>query len=381
MPIEITPVKTRRERRRFLTFPYQVFRGNPMWVPPLLSDMEARIDPQRGAWFTHGTAEFFLARRDGRLVGTICCAQDRARNAYRHTLDCIFGFNHYVADYAVAKALWDHAAGWARSHGLNALRGPFDLNYEDGYGVLIEGYDRPPALLCGHTPPYYREFVARYGFQPGREQNIALEVSIDDFRNLRGPMAKLHRVAEIVRKRGRVTVRSANMDDWDAEIDRIISLLNRSLVVLPHHTPWRRETLAALAEDVRRFIDPELVLFGQVDGQDVGLLLALPNLNEALIRANGLRRPWDWVRAWWELRRRPECLCVKSLVVVPDHWGRGVDALMFHEMGRRALAKGYRWADFSITGAENPMTPRLGANLGARIYKRWQIYRIDLGAS
>jgi len=378
MSIEIRSVETRRERRAFLTFPYRVFRGDSMWVPPMLSDLEARIDPERGAWFTHGIAEFFLAQRDGRLVGTICCAHDQARDAYRNTLDAIFGFNHYVPDYAVAKALWDHGVGWARAHGLNALRGPFDLNYEDGYGILIEGYDRPPALLCGHTPPYYREFVARYGFEPGREQNIALEVSFDDFRDPKGPMAKLHRVAEIVRKRGRVTVRSANLDDWDNEIDLVVSLLNRSLRVLPDHSPWRTETLEAMASDLRQFIDPDLVLFGQVDGQVVGLLLALPNLNEVLIRANGLRYPWDKVRAWWALRRQPRCLCIKSLVVAPEHWGRGVDALMYYEMGRRAVAKGYRWADLSITGAENPMTPRLGGNLGARVYKRWQIYRIDV---
>ena len=378
MPIEIRPVHTHRERRQFLTFPYRVFRGDPMWVPPVLSELAARIDPQRGEWFTQGTAELYVARRDGKLVGTICCAHDRARDAHHQTQDAIFGFNHYIPDYAVAKALWDHAAEWARVRGLNALRGPFDLNYEDGYGILIQGYDRPPALFCGHTPPYYREFVERYGFEPGREQNIALEISVAQYRNLEGPTAKLHRVARSVRKRARVTVRSANLDDWDNEIDRVIELLNQSLRVLPHHTPWRPETLEAMARGLRRFIDPDLVLFGQVDGQVVGLLLALPNLNEALIRANGLRYPWDKLRAWWALRRRPECLCVKSLVVLPEYWGRGVDALMYYEMGQRAVAKGYRWADLSITGAENPMTPRLGANLGARIYKRWQIYRIDV---
>jgi len=378
MSIEIRPVRTRRERRLFLTLPYRVFRGDRMWVPPVLSEMEARVDPERGAWFSHGIAELFIAWRDGKPVGTICCARDDTRNATLQHLDSIFGFNHYIPDYAVAKALWDHAADWARAHGLNALFGPINLDNEDGYGILIEGYDRPPALLCGHTPPYYREFVERYGFEPGREQNIALEVVLDDFRDANGPMAKLHRVAEIVRRRGRVVVRSANMADWDNEVDRVIFLLNRALAALPDHTPWARESLEALARGIRKLIDPDLVLFGEVDGQPVGFLIGLPNLNEALLRANGLRYPWDMARAWWGLRRRPACLSIKSVLVLPEYWGRGVDALMFHEMGERALEKGYRWADLSITGAENPMTPRLAARLGARVYKRWQIYRIDV---
>ena len=102
-----------------------------------------------------------------KVVGTICCAEDERRNAHLQHQDAIFGFNHYVPDYRIAAALWDHAADWARAHNLTSLFGPLNLDYEDGYGILIEGYDRPPTLLCGHTPPYYREFIERYGFVPG----------------------------------------------------------------------------------------------------------------------------------------------------------------------------------------------------------------------
>ena len=374
MLLEIRPVSTRREHRLFLTFPWRVFRGDRMWVPPVISQMEERLDPQRGAWFTHGIAECFIAWRGKTPVGTICCAEDKALNPKISHHDAVFGFNHYIPDYAVAAALWDHAAAWARTHGLDALFGPFDLDYEDSYGILIEGYDRPPTLLCGHTPPYYREFVERYGFEPAREQNVALEVPASEFSSPEGSMAKLHRVAEIVRKRGRVSVRSGNLDDWDNEIGRVLEVLNESLKVLPDFMPWERASLEALAKEMRPFIDPDLMLFGEMDGKCVGFLLAMPNLNEALIHANGLRYPWDALRAWWALRKQPQCLCLKSIAVLPDYWGHGVDALMLYEMGARAVAKGYTWGDLSITGADNPMTVRLGSRLGARIYKRWQAY-------
>ena len=84
--------------------------------------------------------------------------------------------------------------------------------------------------------------------------------------------------------------------------------------------------------------------------------------------------PGTELRAWWALRTPPACLCVKSILVLPEYWGRGVDALMCYEMGQRAAAKGYRWVDLSITSADNPMTPRLAERLGGRIYKRWQVY-------
>lgn len=375
MAIEIRPITTQRERRRFLTFQWQVHAGDRMWVPPVLDIHMARLNPGTGEWFGHGEAECFAAWRDGRMVGTICCAQDRARNAYHGRREAVFGYNHYLPDYAVARALWDHAAAWAAARGLDALYGPFDLDYEDAYGILLEGYDRPPTIYCGHSPPYYREFVARYGFEPAREQNIALEAPLETFADPDGPVAKLHRVARIVERRGRVSLRSADLDDWDGEVQRVVDLMNAALAVLPDHQLWSTDALESLATGIRDLIDPDLVLFGLCDGEVVGFLLGLANLNEALIRANGLRYPWDGARAWWALRRPAKCLAIKSILVLPDYWGRGVDALLLREMGMRALAKGYTWLDNSITGAENPMTPRLATRLGARVYKRWQVYR------
>lgn len=375
--IDIRPVDGRRELQIFLTFPWQVFRGDPLWVPPLLPRLRERIDPATGAWYRRGFAEFFLAWSGRKPVGTICCAVDERRNEHLARRDAIFGLNHYLRDYAIAAALWDHARSWARQRHLDTLVGPYDLDYEDSYGILIEGYDRPPALLCGHSPPYYREFVTRYGFRPAKEQNIALEISLESFGKAVGGMAKLYRVAKAVQRRGHVTVRPANLSDWNAEVERVLVLLNDALCVLPQHVPWSQDGFEELAKDLVDLIDPELALFGEVDGQAVGFLLGLPNLNQALIHANGLRYPWDKLRAWWALRHKPDCLCIKSILVLPKYWGRGIDALMLYEMGQRAIAKGYRWVDLSITGLENPMTPRLAARLGARIYKHWQVYAID----
>jgi GNAT superfamily N-acetyltransferase len=345
-----------------------------MWVPPLLDEMAARLDPLRSPWTARGTWETFVAWRGRRPVGTICCAIDTIRNEHLRQQPAIFGYNHYIPEYDVAQALWNHAARWALDRGLNGLYGPFQLSYEDAYGILMEGYDRPPVLMCGHTPPYYREYVNRYGFRPGRAQNLAYEATLADFANPDGPMARLHRVAERVAGRRNITVRAANLDDWENEVDRVIVLLNRSLAALHDHVPWSREDLLDLARGLRPLLDPTTILFAEMEKDIVGFLLGVPNLNEGLIHANGLRYPWDRVSAWRALRRRPACLCIKSIVVLPEHWGLGVDALLFHEMGHRALARGYRWVDMSITSADNPMTPRLAGRLGARVYKRWQVF-------
>lgn len=376
--IEVRRVATGAERRVFLHFPWRIYRHDPVWVPPLLPERKGRIDPARGAFFSHGEAEFFVAWRGREAVGTLCAAEDRARNAFLQVREAIFGFFECIDDYDVATALFDTAVAWARARGLDSLFGPFDLDYEDNYGLLLEGYDTPQVLLCGHTPPYYRDFAERYGFVRGRTgDNIAfrvsLEISADDPR-----LQRLARVARIAQRRGHVSARTARVDEWETEIDHAIRILNKGLAVLPGHSPWGRGTLAAHAEALRPIMDPDLVIFGLVDGEPVGWVLGLPNLNEALQKANGLRHPWDYPRLWWHARRQPACLCFKSIAVDPDHWGRGVDAVMVYTLVRRALDKGYRWMDLSLTAEDNPMTPRLAERMGAHIYRRYRVYRLEL---
>ncbi len=368
--IEVRQIASESDKRIFLTFPWVIYKGDPLWVPPILSERASVIDPDRGQFFKRGDADFFIAWRDGKPVGTICAAEDPPTNQNRGTKECVFGFFEYINDYAVFKALVTHAIHWAGQRELNALFGPFNLDYEDGYGVLIEGRDRPPAIMCGHSPSYYAGFMDQFGFQPARDQNIALAIDLDS-----PELDRMVRVAERVRKRGRVTVRTADFDNWDAEVDRVHNLLNTATAHLRDHIGWHRDALESMLLPFRDFADRDLILFADVGGETVGFLPGLPNYNEALIHANGLRYPWDYVKLWWHMRSQPECLAVKSILVLPEYWNTGATVLLGAELLRRAKTKGYRWADLSITGAENPNSVILAEHLSARIYKRWQVYR------
>jgi GNAT superfamily N-acetyltransferase len=373
--LTVAPLRSRQDRRTFLTFSWTIFRNDPLWVPPLLPDWRERIDPSRGVFFKRGTAEFFLARRGNQVVGTICAAEDRQANAERGRKECVFGFFHFLEDYPVFEALLGAASDWARQRGLDALTGPFNLDYEDGYGVLVEGRDRPPALLCGHTPAYYRVFYERYGFQAVRGDNIAYALDLcEDNPALR----EVSRVAGRLRERGHFVVRSADLDRWDAEIDRVHELLNLALAHLPDFRSWPREVVQSSLAPFRKIVDPALILFAETEGKSIGWLPGIPNLNEAFIHANGLRYPWDILSLLWWMRRRPACLAVKSVLVRPEYWGSGVAVLLFDEMVRRARERGYRWIDASLTSEDNPRTPALAQRFGAKLYKRYRVYRKEI---
>ena len=372
--IKICPVQNKREENIFLTFPWKIYKDDKLWVPPILSDRRKTIDPKQGAFFQRGQAEFFIAWRDGKAVGTICAAIDHKANKNVEKKDCLWGFFECIEDYQVAEALWEHVSEWARQHGMDQLYGPFNLDYEDGYGILVEGRDRPPVILCGHTPAYYLEFVERYGFRKGRGQNLAFAFDLQDTPEVR----RLARIADRARAQGRVTIRSANLNDWDNEVANVLKLLNAALAHLDGHIPWQPEALSSILEPFKELADPDLVLFAEVDGEVVGFFPGVKNFNEVLIHANGLRYPWNYVSAWWHNRKQPECLSVKSVLVLPEYWGSAVAVLLFDEMIKRAMKKGYSWLDLSLTAEDNPKTPQLALRMGSKVYKRYQVYRINL---
>lgn len=371
MGVEIVPVKTGRQRRQFLTFPWTIYQNDPLWVPPILVERKKVIDPEQGTFFQRGDADFFLAMRNDRVVGTICAGEDIVTNKQRGLKDCIFGFFECIEDGNVAAALFDRVTDWGRERGLQRLFGPFNLDYEDGYGVLVEGRDRPPVVLCGHSAVYYHELFETYGFEKARGDNLAFEVQVNDDSHER---QRLRRLADRMRSRGWVKVRDADLSDWEGEVDRVFAIINQALQHLPDHIGWQREALHATMRSFLDVADPELILFAEVQGQTVGWFPGVPNLNEVAIHLNGLRYPWDYLRLLKWRNHQPKCVAIKSVLILPEYWQTGVALLLFDEMERRAKKKGYRWADLSLTSEENPYTPDLAARMGARIYKRYRTY-------
>lgn len=374
--IEIKPIRTRRDRNFFLTFPWTIYKGDPLWVPPLLTEKAKVINPAQGLFFKDGLAEFFIAWKNRQPAGTLCLAEDFNNTRTRGFPECMYGFVECIEDFDVFRAMFEHAEKWARSRNMKSLYGPYNLDREDSRGILIDGRDRPPAILCGHHPPYYQKFFERYGFQKNGEDGLAYAIDLD----LNNPrLQRLSRLAEQVRKRNpNFTVRGANLKDKEKEIDRITFLQNEGLKHFPGFVPYTRRDIESMIDPLIELADMDLVLFAEVDGKPAGFFPGVPNFNEVLIHLNGLRHPWDYLRYLKFRNIKPKCLAVKSVVVTPEHWDTGVAILLFDEMAKRAAARGYTWADLSLTGEENPDTWPLAHHMGAVIYKRYRFYKKDI---
>ena len=370
--IEVRQVQTRADKRRFLNFPWQLYRNDPLWVPPIYGEREKATDPRRGHFFEAGYADFFLAYKDRELAGTLCCSHENGGDP----CECSLGFFECIDDYDVAAALFQEAERWTRTHGLSMMCGTYNLDREDGRGILVEGTDRPAPILCGHNRPYYAQFFQRYGFGKRHDDGLAYACPIgEDSPKIR----RLYRLAERVRSRKRFTIRHANMQDVDTEIGHVMVLQNRALEHLPGFVAYDRAAVEGMLLPLKDLADPELILFAEADGQTVGWFPAIPNLNEIVIHLHGLRYPWDYINVLRYGRLKPTCLSVKSVAVLPEYWDTGVAVLLFAEMVKRANRKGYEWLDLSLTGEDNPDTWDLAHHMDAHIYKRYRFYRKDLG--
>jgi GNAT superfamily N-acetyltransferase len=377
--LRIEKAHTLRDLRTVILFPWQLYRHDPLWVPPIVADRLARFDPASNPMLRHGEAQAFIARRGNQVVGTIAAAVDHELNSLvGDKVYASLGFFECVNDATVAEVLVSAACDWARARNVSALRGPYNLTPNDDPGLLVEGHDRPPPILCAHTLPYYLDLFERLGFRRWGPDLLCYGISIADYHaDINNLPRKLLHVVEAVRKRSRASVRSVRLDDWDNEIEMARVIYNKSLAVLPGFSPLSAQEFRRLARAFKPLVDPDLALFVQVSSQPVGFVLAFPEINSALIHCNGLRYPWDYARLWRHARR-VRSVSFKILALDPDYWSRGLDALMYVELAKATFRKGYTWMDMSVTGEDNPQTNKLATLVGARVYKRYRIFELAI---
>ena len=376
-PIEIHPVRSKHDHRAFLHFPWRIYRHDPYWVPPLLSEVEAKFDPQRNPFFKTGEMARFLAYRGHEVVGRVAAIIDRRSNEQLGEWVGLFGFFETINDSAVAEGLLGAAGDWLRARGMDTIRGPINFSLNDEHGLLIAGYNSRPALLEAHNPPYYVPLIEGLGFRKQRDV-YAYEGSRSDIRgDLAHLPSKMLRVAEAASRRTKATVRVADPNRWDEEVALAHHIYDTALSTLPLHVTISEEEFGRLASSFRPFLDPDLALFAEVEGQAVGFILTLPDINQALQKINGRLFPLGWAKLWWHMRHIDVASC-KVLAVLPECRGRGLEALLMLETAKRCWEKGYQRMDFSMTGEENVMINRIAKRMGLRIYRHYRIYEKGL---
>jgi len=375
--LEVVEVRSKDDRHEMVMFPWTVYRGDKNWVPPIIKDREKLLDRERNPFFRQADVTLLAARRDGRLVGTIAAFINHRFNDYLKQKMGFFGFFEVLNDYEAAEALLRAARDWVRQRGMSELRGPINFHRDRERGILVEGADCPPPMLCAHSPPYYKDFVERFGMIKHAD-DFCRRVLVADVVGPDGSLPpRVARLEKVARRRSHLKIRRAQLDDWDNEVQRVRKLYDTTIGQLPDHIPWSDEDIAAFAKQLRPFVDPDFVLFGEVKGKTVGCALAFPDFNRVLIHLNGRIDGLHKLLAWWYMRRI-DVISFKVGGVLEQYQGLGIEALFLLELAKAALSRGYRWVDASLQAEDNPRLNTLVGHFEAEDYKRYRVYRLPL---
>ena len=357
--------------RAFVRLPWSIYRGDPNWVPPLLSDVRKAFDPDRHPFHQHSDVQPFLVLRDGRPAGRICGVHNRRHVEFHEEPVGFFGYFESVEDPAVSAALFDAAGEWLRERGLETMRGPANFSSNEEWGLLAEGFDRPPMIMMPYNPPYYLDLLEEYGF---REAQTLVAYWLDDPE----PPERLVRASRIVKERYGVEVRNLRMEEFDREIERVRRLYNRAWEKNWGFVPMTDAEFDFLAEELKPVVEPDLVKMAEgPDEELVGFTVAVPDFNRAIAHADGRLFPFGLLRILWHARKISQ-MRVLTLGIHPEWRRRGVDALLYLELFRGGRAQGIDSGEFSWMLEENEEIRRPMERMGAGVYKRYRLYDASL---
>lgn len=380
--LRVTPVTSEAERMALLEFPWKVYRGDPYWVPPLLSERKAFTDPKQSPFFDHARVQFFLARRDDEIVGTIAAFTNDLYNEFQSANVGWFGFFEVFQDAEAAAGLLQAAQTWARQAGHTSLLGPAQFSTNDEIGLLVDGFDDTPRILMTYNPRYYVDFIETAGFHKAMDL-LAYTTNFDEIDASGGLSPKLRRVVEKVKARGRFHIRPVHMWEFAKELERVKVIYNQSWERNWGFVPMTDAELGRMASQIKPLIDPDLVSAAEVDGQVIGFGLMLPDLNAPLHKAYPRPGKPEWLTLlqllWhWKVRREVKWIRAFALGVVPEYRGKGVDALLYFHTAEQARRKGYHAVEMSWLLESNEMVLRSAELLGAHRYKTYRVFEKHL---
>jgi ribosomal protein S18 acetylase RimI-like enzyme len=371
-PIEITEVATRPERDAFIKFPWQIYRDDPAWVPPLLLERKEFLDRTKHPFFEHGDAALFLARSGAKIVGRIMASDDPNYNGLHHSNVGCFGLFECVNDPAVAAALFESAANWLRAKGRSEIMGPIDYSTNYVCGLLVEGFEFPPTLLTSHNPPYYAALIEGLGFAK------VMDFYAWWFSEPERAVARLRRLAAALKKRHSATIRSGNLKDLRAESRRLREIYNEAWKDNWGFVPFTENEFEFMTRELKQLVVPEFTLIAEIGDEPVGFILCLPDINVALKKINGRLTSYGLPIGLAKLlyyKSRIQTVRLIALGIKPGYRRGGIAEMLVLQIIEEAMIKRGFSGETSMTLENNHLMNRFLAAIGAQRYKTYRIYR------
>ena len=343
MAITIKKVTSRKELKTFIRFNYELYKNNPYSVPDLLGDMLNTYDRNKNAAFEFCEADYFLAYKDGRLVGRVAAIINHRANERWKVKNVRFGWIDFIDDEEVSAALLQTVENWGRERGMEAMQGPLGFTDMDAEGMLVEGFDQLSTMATIYNYPYYSKHMERYGMEKDVDWvEYRIKVPTDE-------PDKHKRISTLVQKKFGLQIKKYKSSKKIAREygQKIFELVNEAYAPLYGYSPLSEGQIRQYVKMYLPILDLDMVtLVTDAEGELVAVGISMPSLSEALQKAKGKFFPFGWFHLlkalFW---KHPDTLDLLLVAVKPEYRNKGVNGLLFSDLIKVYNQKGYVWAE------------------------------------
>ena len=370
MQLQIIDNENRRDIRKFVNFPFSLYRENAYWVPPLQGAMESVMNRKTHPFYRHSTADFFIVEEGKETLGRIAVLMNENYCAAHNTKTAFFYYFESLDDNEAAGLLFNAAFEWAKSHGADQMLGPKGFLRSDGQGLLVEGFDVMPAMGIAYNPPYYSSLIEKQGFE---KETDHLSGYVD---HLLTP--RLHQAAERVIARGQFKVKKFHSKKELLTLIPQVEIINRQAFEHnPGFYPSTEEEFALLSRNIIAIADPRMIKLIMHGDQVAGFIISYPNINQAIKKINGKIFPFGWVHLL-SARRNSKIADLNGIGLLPQFQGLGGNVLLYAEVENTLAGAGMKRGEIVQVDERNFRSKSDMETMGVIWNKRHRTYHKQL---
>lgn len=365
---QLDPVN-RRDIKKFIQFPYRLYKGQPEWVPPLRRSTKAILEKKHPI-YDRADIAFFMAEEDGKVLGQLGVVNNHPYNEYTGKQAAFFSFFDCVDDVAVSDQLFEVAFNWARKKGLKRILGPKGLSGSDPGGVLMEGFEYPSVMTVPYNFPYYDKLISHAGFEKATD-HLSGKLTREEYQL----PEKVNLIAERVMERQGFTIQKfKTIDDILPWVEAIKKAHRDSFSLNHEFYPPTEEEYNETIETLLQIADPKLLQVVTKGDRVVAFILAYPDVSDGFRKAKGYLYPFGWMHLL-HAKKNSKVIMVNGLAIIPEYRGRGTNAMMYLALQKAIYSADYQRLEAVMVDETNFTSKSDNETLGVEWYKRHRSYK------
>jgi GNAT superfamily N-acetyltransferase len=370
--MHIHPVQTKRDLTNFINLPYQLYKNDPLWVPPLRDEQRSQFDPLRNPLLDHCEWQLFLLENEGKIVGRIAAFIDLlAVNFWKQRIG-LFGYYESIPDPTASHLLLETARHWLQERKCTSMRGPWTFVSQE-WGLVVEGFSPSPVVMSPYNPPFYPDQLVSFGLEKVKDLLCWYISAAEGYQ----VPERILRLTDAVQKRYKVRIRPLDLHHYDQEVKIIIELANSTIIDNWGYSPVTGAEVRAMARDMKPVLQPKGVLFAEdSEGRPIGFAITLPDVNTLLKGLNGHLFPFGFIKLLTGIPRLRRYRMF-ALGVIPEYQGKAIDSLLYRAMHATLYAPDM-WMEINYVLEDNwPMINAI-KKLGCFPLRRYRVYEMNI---